>query len=405
MKTYKLLNAIRYVDARTARRFIDASVGDLEQTVVNSLGKFSRTSIPGNASQTFGTEISSICKSIIAGNGVGIADKIDSFAKSLKNFRQKNISAKNVIDGAKINTALQELKKQAAVLARGGAPAKSENRSAGWGKSKVRSPSNVSMVGRPAVVAPSKTWASLKSSVERWAQQSAKGLTLAKNGKVYYNGKPVNENNIPSSIAGLVEYYPNKEEAIKGINNILRENLEKRRMSIVNAVKGNQSKNAAAANAYRLRNKNKLDPGLEEEFRNEGLSHSKSNYQRATAGKPDGARQRKIELAMDISRVIGNRGAGLDNVDERIDMAVARDALANIKSGISSLKLGRDREASDAFYQAKKILNKTGNNKDLFPNLHSKLTSLITMVKKRDSAYRIRKRSRMTNPICYGYRF
>ena len=198
------------------------------------------------------------------------------------------------------------------------------------------------------------------------------------------------------------------EEAIKGINNILRTKLEQRRMSIVNAKKLKfkkvNSEEAAKANAYRLRNKNKLDPGLEEEFRNEGLSHSKSNYQRATAGKPDGARQRKIELAMDISRVIGNRGAGLDDVDVRIDMAVARDALANIKSGISSLKLGRDREASDAFYQAKKILNKTGNNKDFFPKLHSKLASLITMVKKRDSAYRIHKRNRMTNPICYGYR-
>jgi hypothetical protein len=484
MKTYKLLNAIRYVDARTALRFIDASIGENLSIANKALGTTGQALVDKQTGKTLGDLLGNVIDASKIGieNASAFTKAVRSFLEAVSRVRKSKVPGSNLIDAQNITNALNEASKQhkeklglgttkvtgltgthtksgyttysgsgdekdRTIYVRGGhdQTLSTGNRTARSRnylenplnkRSEVRSPANVSMVGRPAIVAPSKSWKALKSSVERWAQQSAGGLKLGKDGKVYYNGKPVNENNIPSSIAGLVEYYPNKEEAIKGINNILRTKLEQRRMTIVNAVKGNQRKNAAVANAYRLRNKNKLDPGLEEEFRNEGLSHSKSNYQRATAGKPDGQRQRKITLANDIALLLGNRGLSSSEYSsrrriwakhapaddkalkeynnsfdmskgEQIDAKTARDAIAYIKSGISSLKMGDNRGASEDFWRAKKVLSKAGYRGKAFaknfPSLNSGLNSLMTLIKRKDSGYSIR--NRMTNPICYGYRF
>lgn len=482
MKTYKLLNVIRYVDARTARRLIDASLSENLAIAVKGLGSGGIL-----VDKDSGKTLSELLGNVIDATRIQNPSEASAFGRAMQTFlnavakikKTSSDPAKNSINSASISTALKEAAAQnkerlgvgkqkvtglTGTITKSGyvtypGEGKEEDRKiyvkGGYDKklstgyrtqrskaylenqlnkrSEVRSPANVSMVGRPAIVAPSKSWKALKSSVERWAQQSASGLKLGKDGKVYYNGKRISENNIPSSIAGIVEYYPNKEEAIKGINNILRTKLEKRRMSIVNAVKGNQRENAAVANAYRLRNKNKLDPGLEEEFRNEGLSHSKSNYQRATAGKPDGQRQRKITLANDIALLLGNKGLSASEYSnrkriwakhapaddkalneynksfdmskgEQIDAKTARDAIAYIKSGISNLKMGNDREASEDFWRAKKVLSKAGYRGKTFaknfPSLNNGLTSLMTLIKRKDSGYSIR--NRMTNPICYA---
>lgn len=483
MKTYKLLNAIRYVDARTALRFIDASISENLVIANNALGTTGQVLIDKQTGKTLGDLLGNVIDASKIGieNASAFTKAVRSFLEAVSRVRKSKAPGSNSINAQVITNALNEASKQHKeklglgttkvtgltgthtksgyttysgsgdekdrtiyvrrghdqTLSTGNRTARSRNylENPLNKRSEVRSPANVSLVGRPTFVKPGLTWASLKSSVERWAQQSAEGLKLAKNGKVYYRGKPVNENNIPSSLAGLVENYPNMEEAIKGINNILRERLERRRMSIVNAMKGNQRKSAAVANAYRLRN-NKLDPGLEEEFRNEGLRHSKSNYQQATAGKPDGQRQRKITLANEIAQLLGNRGlnsseysslkhiwtkhAPADDKDlkkynesfdmskgEQIDAKTARDAIAYIKSGISNLKMGNDRDASEDFWRSKKVLSKAGYRGKAFaknfPSLNKGLISLMTLIKRRDSGYSIR--NRMTNPICYGYRF
>ena len=442
MKTYKLLNAMRYLDRRDARLLLDASLSENLIIANKALGTTGQSLVDKQTGKTLG----SLLGNVIDATKGGI-EKVKSFGEAMQTLlnavsrvRKQKIPGSEQINAKVLNESLKEAAKQnkervginettgtslVTIYNKGERDqrlntAKRSLRAKAYAenplnkRSEIRSPSNVSMVGMPAHVEPSLTPQAVQKSVERWASKSAPGLKLGKNGRIYYLGEPINENNIPSSLKGLVKYYPSKEEAIKGIKNILRTRLEKRRISIANSYKHSQEEGAKRSSRYEALEKriNRLR-GLEEEQRNEGLRRSKSPHQKMIAGKPDGQRQRKITIANEVANLLGNRGlsiseyssrmrtrAKLDpdhakNFDmskgEQIDMKTSRDALAYIKYGISNLKSGDDRKASDNFYKAKKVLSSAGYRgkafKQNFPELDKKLTSLITLIKTRDSRF------------------
>lgn len=222
MKTYKLLNAIRYVDARTALRFIDASVNEEASNAIAALGG-DKGLVAILKMQGTNNSFSDIIKGIAdrISSGIGLPEvlsTIDNVKSAVKKLRS-NSSLSNKIDIQKFSSAMDQLKSQAATKNRElkglpvGSTAKERKaqrslRGRGFeAPSKVaprrlqfpESPADVDLGSMPKKVQPKTTVAATQRELERWGNQIPGKMLLPKEGPKEKFGLPYQEEVVKAS--------------------------------------------------------------------------------------------------------------------------------------------------------------------------------------------------------------